>query len=305
MVKEIYFKQARLVLQLLPFVMKHDHFALKGGTAINFFVRDLPRVSIDIDLTYIPLENRTKSIENISNSLKDISRSFRKAMRNIRIVPKILADLNFWRGVIIEREGIVVKIEPNLIIRGTVFPCEERELSKDAEELFEISMSVRTLSLADMYGGKICAALDRQHPRDLFDIKLLLENEGLTDNIRKAFLVYLISHNRPIYELLNPGFVDTKSIFEKEFSGMTRIDIKYEELLEAKEELISKIKNHLTDDEKVFLLSFKKKEPDWNLLGLKGIGELPAVRWKLINLNKMSANKHLAALDKLKKVLGF
>jgi predicted nucleotidyltransferase component of viral defense system len=305
MAKDIYFKQARLVLQLLPFVMKHDHFALKGGTAINFFVRDLPRLSIDIDLTYIPLENRTKSIENVSNSLKYISRSVKKAMRNIRIVPKILPDLNLWRGVIIERERTVVKIEPNLIIRGTVFPCEERELSKEAEDLFEISMSVRTLSLADIYGGKICASLDRQHPRDLFDIKLLLENEGLTDDIRKAFLVYLISHNRPIHELLNPGFVDTKDIFEKEFSGMTRIEIKYGELLEAKEELISKVKNHLTDDEKMFLMSFKKREPDWNLLDLKGIEELPAVRWKLINLNKMPANKHLATLDKLKEVLGF
>jgi len=96
MIKDIYFKQAQLVLQLLPFVMKHDHFALKGGSAINFFVRDLPRLSIDIDLTYIPLENRTKSIENISNSLKYISRSVKKAMRNIRIVPKILPDLNLW-----------------------------------------------------------------------------------------------------------------------------------------------------------------------------------------------------------------
>ena len=160
-------------------------------------------------------------------------------MSYIRIVPKILPDSNLWRGVIIERDGAVVKIEPNLIIRGTVFPCEERELSKNAEELFEISMSIRTLSLADMY------------------------------------------------------------------AGMTRIEIKYGKLLEAREELISKIKNHLTDNEKMFLLSFKKREPDWNLLGLKGIEELPAVRWKLINLDKMSATKHLAALDKLKKVLGF
>jgi len=93
MVKDIYFKQARLVLQLLPFVMKHDHFALKGGSAINFFVRDLPRLSIDIDLTYIPLENRMKSIGNISNSLEYISRLVKKAIRNTRIVPKILRGI--------------------------------------------------------------------------------------------------------------------------------------------------------------------------------------------------------------------
>lgn len=305
MLKDIYFKQTRLVLQLLPFVLKHDHFALKGGSAINFFVRDLPRLSIDIDLTYMPLEDRIKSIENIGDSLKDISNSVKKAMKDIKCYPKVLPDLNLWRGLVIERKGTVVKIEPNTVIRGAVFPCEERELSEDSEDLFEISMSVRTLSFADLYAGKICAALDRQHPRDLFDIKLLLENEGLTDDTRKAFLVYLVSNNRPIHELLNPGHVETKSIFEGEFSGMTRIDFTHAELLEAKEKLISEIKNHLTDDEKMFLISFKKREPDWNLLGLKGIEKLPAVRWKLINLNKMPVNKHLQALSKLKEVLGF
>jgi predicted nucleotidyltransferase component of viral defense system len=71
MIADMYFKQARLMLQLLPLVMKHDHFALKGGTAINFFVRNLPRLSIDIDLAYVPVEDRKKSIQNISDSLKE------------------------------------------------------------------------------------------------------------------------------------------------------------------------------------------------------------------------------------------
>ncbi len=305
MIENIYFKQAHLMVQLLPFVMKHDHFALKGGTAINFFVRNLPRLSIDIDLAYIPVEDRKKSIQNISDSLKNISSSVKEVIGNVRVAPKILSELNLWRGIVIEKEGIIVKIEPNLIIRGPVFPCEMRDISEEARDLFEMFVSINTLSFADLFGGKICAALDRQHPRDLFDIKLLFGNEGLTDDIRKAFLVYLISHNRPIHELLDPGFMDFKDIFEKEFASITRMDVKYSELVETRQKLISKIKNDLTLDEKRFLISVKKREPDWDLLGLKGIEHLPAVRWKLINLSRMPAKKHLQALNKLEKILGF
>lgn len=94
-------------------------------------------------------------------------------------------------------------------------------LTRQMKRPKKLNLNVRVLSLEDTYGGKICAALDRQHPRDLFDIKLLLENEGLTEKIKKAFIVYLISHDRPIVEVLNPGLQDIKQIFENEFAGMT------------------------------------------------------------------------------------
>lgn len=53
-----FFKQADLVVQILPFVNAETCFALKGGTAINFFVRNFPRLSVDIDLVYVPVEDR-------------------------------------------------------------------------------------------------------------------------------------------------------------------------------------------------------------------------------------------------------
>lgn len=301
--KDIYFRQAKLMLQILPFAMRADCFALKGGTAINFFIRDLPRLSIDIDLAYIPVKERDESIREISNAMQGISDSIKRLSGDIKIVPKKSPDSDLWKGMIVQKDNTVVKIEPNLVIRGTVFPCEIKDLSVNAEKIFEMSLSVKTLSFSDLYGGKLCAALDRQHPRDLFDMKLLLDNEGLTDNVRKAFIVYLISHNRPIHELLEPGGVDIKHIFENEFLGMTRIDIKYEELIETKSRLIEKVKSDLTVKEKEFLLSFKSKEPDWDLFEIHGIDQLPAVRWKLLNLKKMPKAKHLKALAKLEKIL--
>jgi hypothetical protein len=169
--------------------------------------------------------------------------------------------------------------------------------------MFELSVEVNTLSLEDLFGGKICAALDRQHPRDLFDIKLLLENEGFTEGIRKAFIVYLISHDRPIVELLDPGLLNIEKTFETEFKAMTRDEVTVSDLIRTRENLIGLIKTSLTEGEKKFLLSFKRIQPEWDLVGIEGIQELPAVQWKLHNLSRMQSEKHNKAYRKLEKYL--
>lgn len=49
------------------------------------------------------------------------------------------------------------------------------------------------MAFEDLYGGKLHAALDRRHPRDLFDVRLLYQNEGLTDDLFRVFMVYVAS----------------------------------------------------------------------------------------------------------------
>src|SRR3546814_1358815 len=75
---------------------------------------------------------------------------------------------------------------------------------------------MQVVALPDLYAGKIAAALDRQHPRDLFDILHLYENEGITDDLFRAFLVYLVSHNRPAHELLAPHLLDLEDCYRSE-----------------------------------------------------------------------------------------
>jgi len=167
-------------------------------------------------------------------------------------------------------------------------------------------VEMQVASLPDLYAGKLCAALDRQHPRDLFDVKFLLENEGLTDNLRKTFLIFLISHQRPMSELLAPNRKDISKIYETEFKQMAEVDIPLEQLEEVRENLIHQINSQMTDNEKKFLLSFKNKTPDWNLLemeNISAIAKLPSVLWKMINLEKMPTQKHKEAFDKLQNIL--
>lgn len=263
-----FYKQAELMLRSLIHVAREECFVVKGGTAINFFVRNMPRISVDIDLAYLPLEPRDVSLRKISDGLKRISSEIPRKINGAKVQPTLLKGSKNIRKLVVQVPGAEIKIEPNTVIRGSVFPSETKDLSKKAEDLFELSVSARTLSFADLYGGKICATLDRQHPRDLFDVKILLENEGITSQIRKAFVAYLASHDRPMNELLTPTAKDQRRIFEREFEDMTTEPVGYEDLQKTFPALVRAIKAGLTKDEKEFLVSIKEGMPQWDLLGV-------------------------------------
>jgi len=301
--KNLFHQQAELLISILPHMTKDTDFALHGGTAINFFVRDMPRLSVDIDLTYLRLSSREETIKAISDQLKSISKRISSIMPSVLIEEKAESPKGLVSKLFVKKQNAIVKVEPNLVIRGSLFGPEERDLCKKAEEVFEKFVTTRTLAFSELYGSKICAALDRQHPRDIFDIMLLLKNEGITEQVRKSFLVYLISHNRPISELLSPNFKDMKPVFEKEFAGMASFEVKYEELLNVRKTLVEEINKKITDDERAFLLSFKERAPKWGLLGIKGAEDMPAVKWKLANLTKMGDEKHAQAVHQLKKII--
>lgn len=296
-----YYDQVDLLLTVLPALAEIDDFALKGGTAINLFFREMPRLSVDIDLALIKLLDRDQSIRLIDAHLKAFAQKISHRYPNTRVTPKESAD-GYMRSLLVENSQAQIKVEVNDIIRGSVYPCEQKELCAQAQDQFEKYAEIQTYSFNDLFAGKICAALDRQHPRDLFDIKLLLEDKAFNEALRKTFIVYLISHNRPISELINPNRLDITEQFKNNFEGMTSEPVTQAELEEAREELIELTQN-LSNSEKEFLISFKSGEPIWDLLGLANISNLPAVQWKLLNISKMSKHKHKQALSELGRKL--
>lgn len=296
-----YHRQVQLLTRVLPLVAEAKCFALKGGTAINLFIRDLPRLSVDIDLVYLPMDDRDTALANITASLNRIADAIVRAIPNIKIQKSFESQADALR-LIVRQDDVQIKIELSPVLRGSVFPEDIREVTRNVEDQFGY-VEMQVLSIPDLYAGKICAALDRQHPRDLFDVKFLFENEGLSDDLRKTFLVYLISHNRTMAELLSPSRKDIRAAYESEFSSMTQMDVSLDELDAVRERLIVDLNAALTDQEKQFLLSFKSLTPDWSLLDLQGVENLPAVRWKMLNLGKMKKEKHAEALKNLKDAL--
>lgn len=300
-----FFKQADLLVQLIPFVSAETCFALKGGTAINFFVRNFPRLSVDIDLVYVPVEDRATSLRGIDEALRRIATRIRRSMPAARVTERERARERSVVKLTVRVPTVgEVKIEPNTVLRGLVHPTTERALAPRAVEVFGRSATTHTLSLAELYGGKLCAALDRQHPRDLFDVHGLLQAEGITDEIRRAFVIFLAIHDRPMNELLTPNRQDLAQVFADQFEGMTLDPVPLATLEATREQMIEQINARLTSNEREFLLSMKRLEPKWELLGIPGVERLPGPQWKLYNLRKMEPAKRLAAEQLLRRKLG-
>ncbi len=295
--KELYESQVALLIDVLPFVAQADVFALKGGTAINFFHLDCPRLSVDIDLHYLPINNREQALADIKANMEVIAASIEEAYTDAQV----RIDGGTCNAVV-ARRGTQIKIEPNTVIRGSLLPVEHMPLSRYLEEKYGRTVSFPCIAKHELYAGKLCAALQRQHPRDLFDMLLFLRENDLSVEFMDAFLVYLISQGKPIYEELNPNIKDVKALYNNQFMGMPAEEVALEHLTEVQTSLPGRVLAALGDRHRQFLLGFKQGNPDWSLLPFASVKDLPAVRWKQINLDKMDSPKRQEAIDRLQQL---
>jgi hypothetical protein len=281
---QVYIDTARMMTRVAPFVFADDTFALKGGTAINLFLRDMPRLSVDLDLVFpdytLP---RDEAMAQIAAGLQKAEERLKTRGFQTRTS---LVDASETK-LLVRRDGIEVKIEVNFVMRGTLYPVQKASLTEAAKALLQADLAVPLVSMEDVYGGKLVAAMDRQHPRDLFDVMQLLAHEGITPNIRKAFVVYLACHNRPVHEVLFPTLRDITLDYERTFNGMTTEPVPLAALLAAREDLVRQLHQGLDDTERHFLVSIVRNRPEWDLMGFPHLRQLPGIRWKLHNLSQL------------------
>jgi predicted nucleotidyltransferase component of viral defense system len=300
---ETYRRQAALLVRALPFVAGEDCFALKGGTAINLFVRDMPRLSVDIDLTYVPIQPRPESLKAIEAALIRIAQRIRAGIPNAQVTEGRPGEEKALTKLFPRSDGVQIEIEVTPVMRGCIDGPEARTVSASVEEAFGFA-EMPVLPFADLYGGKIVAALDRQHPRDLFDVRDLLAREGIDDKLRRAFIVYLLCHHRPMHEVLTARSKDITTLFARDFEGMPAEPVTLKELTDTRETLIETIVGKMPDAHRQFLISFERGAPNWGLLGLPAVAELPAVKWRQLHLDKLSKERRAALVADLEKVLG-
>lgn len=284
---QVYKKQVALLLSVLPYVGEEAAFALHGGTAINLFQQNMPRLSVDIDLTYVPIADRATSLADINQKLSLLKDIISRSLPSVNVVHKKEAS-----KLLIKNDDALIKVEVNQIKRGCFKEVQKLTLTEKAQKEFNTFCEVPVVEKGHLYGGKICAALDRQHPRDLFDIKYMLEKEGFPPEIKKGFLFYLISSNRPLVEMLFPKFKDQTQAFSNQFAGMTQEKFDYSDYEQTREALVQAVNSTLTDEDKTFLVSIEKGEPHWRKYDFS---QFPAVLWKLQNittLKEQNSNKH-------------
>lgn len=295
-------RQVDLLLRCLPHVAAEDGFALKGGTAINLFLHDLPRLSVDIDLTYLPIRSRSESLADIAAALQRIADRISGSVPDARVTLRRDASTGEPTKVSVRRHAAQVKIEVTPVLRGCVYAPEVRPVAQAVEASFGYA-EMQVVSIPDLYAGKFVAALDRQHPRDLFDVDRFLASFEIDDALRAAFIVYLLSHHRPMAEVLRPSPKDISHEFEHGFVGMTAEPVELTTLLAARSALASALVDAMPEAHRDFLVTFEEGEPAWALLGLPEAAALPAVRWRQKNLGRVPAKRRSELVTQLKAAL--
>jgi predicted nucleotidyltransferase component of viral defense system len=280
-----YLAAVRLLLAAAPSIFRRRGFALKGGTAINLFLRNMPRLSIDLDLVLTDHRlGRDVALQLISSHLK----SMRADLNHIGITCHAATDQGGDEmKVFVERDRTRVKVEVNHVFRGTILPVELRPLTAEAQDTFFSDIEIPVLHPDELYGSKLVAAMDRQHPRDIFDIHKLYQENGLTEGIIECFVCYLAGHNRPIHEVLFANEINIESSHANEFEGMTREALSLGSLLETRKRLFAELPARLSGNQRTFLASLAEAKPDWSLMSCRHLAEMPAIRWKLANLEHL------------------
>ena len=297
--KDRYRKQVALLIRIMPSVYKIKEFAVHGGTAINLFHRNLLRYSVDIDVTYIPIENRQQSLASFNQKLLEVKKNIEKTIPGV--VVKHKPDV--WK-LLCTLGDATVKIEVNATKRGIIGDVVELPLCEKARNEFSMGCKARTVSFSQLYGGKITAALSRQHPRDLFDCKYM-ELQSF-DDVKNGFMLCLLGSDKPIIESLQPHDIDQTEALENQFQGMTETPFGYEDYLESRTALLSLVNGGLTITDKEFLLSFEQGEPDWNKCCAGDLSQYPSVQWKLLNIGKLEESnpvKFEQGVNKLRRYL--
>lgn len=298
--RQAYRNQVALLLRILPCVYRVEEFAVHGGTAINLFHSNMPRYSVDVDITYIPIEDRECSLSNINKHLLQLKSDIERVVPGIKIThkPEVLKLLCIYQGAI-------VKVEVNNIKRGLIEDCVIQPLCIAAQAEFVTMCKIRSVGYSQLWGGKIAAALSRQHPRDLFDFDRM-ENKDFS-KIRCGLLFNLASSDKPIIESLFPNPINQTDALERQFAGMSEQEYSHEDYLLTRNRLQEFVQEGLTYDDKQFLLSIEQGEPNWELCFGGNWSVFPSIIWKQQNIHKLqrlNPSKYERIISKFKEKMG-
>jgi predicted nucleotidyltransferase component of viral defense system len=295
-----YENQVKLLLDIANYINWEKCFALKGGTAINFFYEDMPRISVDIDLVYLPLKERSEAFSEMIHELDNLKNGLN--ILGFKVIRDSISNNNPIGKIKISNNVSSIKIEPNNVLRGAFLPPEEKSLCRKAQKVFNKDVILTCLAHDELYAGKLTAMLGRQHPRDIFDMMQFIKKYNSVKSLMDLFIAYVLQGNRPFSELLNPNLIDIKELYLNSFIGMTEKEIKLDELLEYRKKIINKVQTNLSDPQKEIILSFMELKPKLELLPFKNLAHFPGIQWKLSNIKKMPEQKRILEINKLKDI---
>lgn len=283
MITQNYIDTVRLMLRVAPLVFEHPAFALKGGTAINLYIDQMRRLSVDLDVVYLDgTADRATALQDISQMLSAVSEG---ALKQGLDVQRLRRSSDHEAVIVVSDGSVRVKVEVNTVFRGSVYQPSLGDLCDTAARTFEVSVPLTLLDTSEVYAGKLLAALDRQHPRDLFDLWRFRQNSSIDDRLMDAFVLYLCGHSRPPHEILDGRDREISSDYERGLLGMLDEPVpSLQEIQATRYWARMAVLASLNTAHRTFLGDFfGLREVDEKFAGV-ALAQLPALEWKRRNL---------------------
>ncbi len=270
-----------------------ENLALKGGTAINLTIFNLPRLSVDIDLDYLKGDSLDEMLEKreIINAVIDkfmLSQGYTKSPKT-----KSAHSLDSWVYEYTSAGGNKdnIKLEINYSLRSHILGTEERQIITG---YFSSTYKVKTLAPIEIYAGKINALLTRAAARDLYDVRNMIRfgifDEADESLLKKCVIFYAVISTKEIDKTFSTKAIDsiTKRKIKTGLLPVIRKRVDFDLDAEKKnvKEYISDLMV-LSKDETEFLNRFENKEYAPELLFddpeiLQRIKNHPMILWKLM-----------------------
>lgn len=274
---------------------------MKGGTALNFFWFDYPRLSVDLDLVYLPVSSRQTFLAETDHALQRIAARIRQTDPSMTVNFTRHPHSNTISKLHCRQHNVEAKVEVALGQRQHVFPTVTGEFQPATVADLGPATTL-LLSFPETCAGKCHAVLDRLHPRDLFDARTILNEADLTPKVRTAFIVDMLGQGKPIGEMLSPRLKVHGQDAWNSLGRLLPTPVDRQDLFQALADLKHQLVQHMPSHHRDFLQSFIRGHPDWSLLEIPSVRDFPAVRWRMQNLALVSPTRRQLLLDKLERV---
>lgn len=268
----------------------HEHLLLKGGTAINLTVFKLPRLSVDIDLDFVPNLSREETIAERQRLTEILKRYMAEQGYSLSPASRFSHSLDAFHYNYINAAGNrdMIKIEINYSLRTHVFPAEDRVFVTDA---FGEPIKVSMVAAMEIFAAKTNALISRAAARDLYDFCNMVDMKlflGEEDMFRKSIIFYATVSAKEVNKRFDTSAIDSL-VFSKIKSDLfpvlavkDKFDVEGKKR-QAKEYIESLMK--LTEEEKEYMERFMAKDYKPELLFkdaviLERIYNHPMALWK-------------------------
>ena len=298
----IYERRATVAMRLLPYVAPATMFVLKGGTAINMFIRNMERLSVDIDLSLLSRVGWPQAYEDIQGGLMQIAKHIKDNVKGVKVDFVPMRKKEWITQLNVTADGVTIKIEAAQGMPGCVHAPTLLGTQPKVSERFGYT-EMQTASFEDVYAEKIVAALSRSTGRDLFDMMKLFENEGVSDSVKSTFIVHLLADKKLVPQVITPKTDDITATFHKKFKGMTDYDVDIKDIERARDRTHTEMVVNMAEAHKQTILDYYSLKPDWSKIGLPQAAEMPAIQRRLDYLKTLTPEDRAAHIKEIKAVL--